>query len=158
MILPALVYPEATLFVLETLGQRERIHQMTHLFRYEILTTFDESTLHESLRTWISAWMDFSLQFLTRDGDASIVLAQKSVDLLRSGKRTLYLQALRSFFSFFFLSRNLDITPDKTTAYTDFMVHEFEQSLLRFLDGKDVDLREAPRYDMSSLFGVSPDL
>ncbi len=153
LVLVSLLYPEATLYILDQLGKRDEIVRMTSLYRYETLQIFEENTLHESIRGWISFWMSFSGQFLAQESN-SVVLAQKFLNLLESEDRKLFTDTITQFFQFFLVTRNIELESHRARSYSIFIIEEFEKIMKQLLDRSDVDLRMQQDIDVKSLFGV----
>lgn len=129
LVLVSLLYPEATLYILEQLGKRDEIVRMTSLYRYETLQIFEENTLHESIRGWISFWMSFSGQFLSQETN-SVVLSQKFIHLLSSEEdRSLFIDVLTQFFQFFLTTRNIQLEYKRARSYSMFIMSEFEKTV-----------------------------
>ncbi len=151
--LVALIYPEATLYILDQIGKRDEIVRMTSLYRYQTLQIFEEKTLHESIRGWISFWMSFSSQFLVQESN-SVVLGQKLLILLESDDRKIFTEALMRFFQFFLTTRNIEINESLARSYSVFIVSEFEKIITHWMEQADGDLRSSQDIDVKTLFGV----
>ena len=60
----ALFYPDATFYVLENLGKKEKLNLLLSLPKNEELQDFDEKTTHSDIKKWMSEWILFTESFL----------------------------------------------------------------------------------------------
>jgi hypothetical protein len=51
--------------MLSKIGKNEKIHELLSLHRYSEETAFHEANLHETIRIWMSTWVNTSKQYLT---------------------------------------------------------------------------------------------
>lgn len=150
----ALVYPESALYVLTKLDKKTIIDSLLGIHRYPEKITFDESSLHHSIRTWMSHWVQFSGNYLVNP-DSSVILEQKLLQFIKnSDTRILLERAISQFLFFFFSSRNLEISTKVTDGYADFILREYQKILEKSLDGADSDLMNLESPDQVHLFGL----
>ncbi len=152
----ALIYPESALYVLSKLGRKEDIDLLLSLHRYEVLTDLDESTLHPSIRTWMSTWSQFTQQFLQGE-EGSVIMHQKLLSQMQWNERPLLERALAESIQFFFFSRNINMPQKTAISYADFILKEHIKVLKTVLSTVDTDLTlssDTP-FDAGSLFGLS---
>ncbi len=152
----SLIYPESALYILTYFDRKEDINFLLNLHRYEHLIDMDESTLHPSIRTWMSTWSQMTQQFLF-DKEWSVIMFQKLLSLMQGKDKDIFIQALKQSIWFFFLSRNINIEEKVTEWYAQFILKEYIKNIKNLLTGSDNDLllwSDLP-LDASSLFGLS---
>jgi hypothetical protein len=152
----ALIYPESALYILSISWKKSDIDILLNLHRYESLTEMDESTLHPTIRTWMSTWSQMTQQFLL-DPEWSVIMYQKMLSFLQGKEKNILKWAIQQAISFFFLSRNIHIQDKVAESYSEFIIKEYVRNIKEFLNGADVELlinSDLP-LDASSLFGLS---
>jgi hypothetical protein len=148
----ALFYPEATLYMLTSLDKKGDIEELLSLHRYPEKTEFQESTLHDSIRSWMSLWISHSKHYLTHPS-FSIVLKKKLTDFLSDGQKSS--KTLSVCLLFFFESRNLSIREATVRGYASFLSKEYLDTIEKSLQGDDVSLlQNIGTEDPYSLFGM----
>jgi hypothetical protein len=123
----ALVYPDATHHVFHATGESERIHLLKTLHHYDEPWGFHEATLHESIRRWITVWIESLDRYIVLDG-TSIVMQKKFSSLLDE-KESIILQGITEFVLFFFQSRNIVISRSTTVSYAQFIITNIRKTL-----------------------------
>ena len=153
LFLIALVYPEASYYLLEKTGQWAYKQSLLSLFRYSEPTTFSDA-IHVSLRDWITLWLTTGEQFITHP-EASVVLVQKFSELLSSPTHGVVARkSLATIFRFFFREKNVILSPEKSLAYSDFILSQLKTSLEASLLHMDSDLKEVKEIREQDLFGI----
>jgi hypothetical protein len=152
----SLIYPESALYILTYFDRKDDINLLLNLHRYERMIEMDESTLHPSIRTWMSTWSQMTQQFLF-DNEWSVIMYQKLLALMQWKEGEICVQALKQSIAFFFLSRNIIIEDKVVEWYAQFILKEYIKNIKNLLTGSDSDLLawlDAP-LDSSTLFGLS---
>ena len=116
----SLIYPDAAHHVFHSIWLPERIHLMQTLYRYDAPWNFHESDLHESLRGWISVWIDSYDKYLVTE-DASLIMQKKFANMIQKSEKKI-LSWITEFVFFFFQSRNVIISRSTTEAYSHFIL------------------------------------
>ncbi len=122
--LVAFVYPEATLYMSLHLHKEEMMNSLKKLSRNQTMVPFNENSLDESIRNWMSLWITTWYDFVLHQ-DASIIMNHKLFSLLKSeeSKNILTLWVI-SVLIFFFQTRNISITQSVARRYADFIVSQ----------------------------------
>jgi hypothetical protein len=147
----SLVYPEAALHILTSLGRKQDIEILLSIHKYEKRVDLDESTLHPSIRSWMNTWSYTSRMYLI-ENEASTVQKQRLIHLLESQDKDIIIRAFAFSLSFFFLSRNIIIDTKKARSYAEFMIAEYKDSLHKNLKTADTDLIFSEKEIESSRF------
>jgi hypothetical protein len=146
-----LIYPDAAHSVLHTIGQWQRINLLKTLYRYDTPWNFQESELHESIRQWMSVWIDSMDQYIVSDG-ASIVMQKKFISMI-DNQEAIILKWITDFVFFFFESRNIVISPSTTESYARFILKNIYTTLQRSLaDHPDKEIINENKVSDSALF------
>jgi hypothetical protein len=151
--LTALVYPESALHILTKAQKKDTINLLLSLHRYETPENFNEHSLHPSIRAWMSAWVQFSADYLVGES-ASQVLHHKLRNMMHGEQKEKLHASLSGFIYFFFTSRNLQIHKNTTDSYADFIMSEYLKLLEKTLQTTDPDLLDTTTMDASKLFGI----
>lgn len=151
--LVALIYPDAALFLFGTLGSHEKAMKITTLHRYDTPVEFHEQDIHASLRDWMSLWVSATEKYLART-DASVIISQKLLQLLRGKSSETAILASERFFRFFFTSRNVLLPEKQSYQYARFITDLILKSVEQSLVGADEDLKQQPTIDEKDLFGI----
>lgn len=77
----AIVYPEASLYLLESIGKKEEIHTLLDIHRAHEIEDFHEASLHPSIRLWMSKWVQYG-KIYTISEKTSLVLLNKVYSML----------------------------------------------------------------------------
>lgn len=153
LFLIALVYPEASYYLLEKTGQSNYKHSILTLHRYSEPTPLNDS-IHASLRDWITLWLTAWEQFITHT-DASVVLVQKFSDLTsHSASLEIGKNSLAQIFWFFFSEKNVVLTTESAKSYATFILSQLKTSVESSLLHMDQDLKEAKKIEERDLFGI----
>lgn len=147
----SLVYPDAADYIFRKTNDHQNFSNILHLHVYEKVIDFDEDTIHESIRTWISLWMNVSQKFLLQE-DASIILHKKLIDIISTNNRQVANEVFRNFFVFFFERRNVQIDQNRAQLYSSFIISEFEKGIKKILENSDKDLTSTTQLDSNTLF------
>jgi competence protein ComGF len=149
----ALIYPDATHHVFHATGESERIHLLKTLHHYDEPWGFHESTLHESIRRWMTVWIESLDRYIVLEGTS--IMMQKKFSLLIEEKELIILQSITEFVLFFFQSRNIIISRSTTGSYAQFILKNIRQTLQKSIDTHpDADMiRQVPVTEMD-LFGL----
>jgi hypothetical protein len=149
----ALIYPDAAHHVFHAIWESERIHQMQSLHRYDEPWIFHEWDLHETLRGWMSIWIDSFDKYIV-SAWASLIMQKKFATMIEQSE-PLILSGITEFVLFFFQSRNIVITRSVTEPYSRFILKNIrstlQASISRNPDG-DIIIDDS-KIDMS-LFGL----
>jgi hypothetical protein len=149
----ALIYPDAAHHVFHAIWESERIHQMQSLHRYDEPWIFHEWDLHETLRGWMSIWIDSFDKYIV-SAWASLIMQKKFATMIEQSE-SLILSGITEFVLFFFQSRNIVITRSVTEPYSRFILKNIrstlQASISRNPDG-DIIIDDS-KIDMS-LFGL----
>lgn len=94
--------------------------KITTLHRYAEPTVFHENEIHQSLRDWISMWINAVEKFLNLP-DRSIIISQKLLSLITLDSPEIAIIASERFFRFFFTSRNLLLPEKQALQYARFI-------------------------------------
>lgn len=152
--LTALVYPESALYILTKQEKKDVIESLLSLHRYESKETFNENTLHPSIRSWMSTWVQFSWIYLAHE-ESSTILQKKLLHLMTEGKsKEIIKRSLNQFLLFFFQSRNIEISTKTIDAYAIFILRGYEELLDRSLQWVDPDILLSPTDESIKLFGL----
>lgn len=148
----ALFYPEATIYLLTAIGKHDDIKILLSMHREEDLVDFDESSLHPSIRTWMSTWVQAGQLFIVQD-TMSTILKKKLLDLFQSN--IALSDALSEGIYFFFTSRNLRVSKKTTQSYAVHITHEYIVALKKSIQWWEQDLLEDVSLDNHALFWLS---
>ena len=139
----ALIYPDAAYHVLVNIGQWDRIHALKTLHRYEEPWNFQESTLHESIRQWMSIWIDaFDKYSITEN--SSLIMQKRFFSMIENSE-SIILSSITDFVWFFFSSRNIIISTSVTESYARFILKNIRTTLQKSLNShpdKDIIIEE----------------
>lgn len=135
----SLVYPEAALHILESLGQKEDIKILLALHKYEHMRDLVENDLHPSIREWMSTWSNISKIYVTSD-ESSLVMRNKLLNLLENKSEEIFLESETFSLTFFFLSRHIRIEQKKARSYASFIMKELISVLRKSVQSGDNDL------------------
>ncbi len=153
LFLIALIYPEASYYLLEKTGQGAYKQNILSLYRYGEPVAFSD-TIHVSLRDWITVWLTTGEQFITHP-EASVVLVQKFSELISSSVQgAVARKSLATVFRFFFQEKNIVLSPEKSLAYSDFILSQLKTSMEASLLHMDSDLKEVKEIRERDLFGI----
>ena len=149
----ALFYPEATIHMLTVIGKHEDIQLLLSIHREDTMKDFDESSLHPSIRTWMSVWVQSSQAYITHP-EMSIILQDKLLHLLSDD--TSLVSSLADWLLFFFRSRNLHAQKRTMVRYAEHIVNEYVVSLEKSLSLSDEkDLFDRKTIEDHVFFGLS---
>lgn len=149
----ALFYPEATIHLLTTIGKPKDIDLLLSIHREAEMSQFDESSLHPTIRTWMSVWVQSSQIYMTQ-AEMSVVLQNKLLWLLSHDKSIL--DALAQGLLFFFRSRNLHAEKRTMLLYAEHIIREYITSLEKALNNsEDKELIETSVIEDHIFFGLS---
>ena len=154
MSLISLVYPEAALHILTSLGRKKDVDILLSIHKYEKRVDLDESILHPSIRSWMNTWSYTSRIYLI-DPTTSVVLSKKLAGFFEGKARSDIVDIFGYTIHFFFTSRNIIIDHKKARSYAEFIISEYADSLEAFLSWADTDLTNLESDVASSaLFGL----
>lgn len=149
----SLIYPEAAHYVFHSIGLPERIDMMRILYRYDEPWSFHESQLHESLRSWISIWIDSYDKYLVAE-DASLIMQKKFFMMIQNSERVI-LSWITEFVFFFFQSRNIVISRSTTEAYSLFILNNISKTLENSVSiHPDKEITQEEQVANTTLFGL----
>ena len=132
----ALFYPEATIHILTQIKKEEDITLLLSLHRYDGETEFDESTLHPTIRTWMSTWVHAGQLYITDN----------------------YLtEALALCLQFFFTSRHLKASSRIMTRYAEHIISEYQKALRKSLETGDQTMFSDDVPSDHAFFGIETD-
>lgn len=151
--LVALVYPDAALYLFQAVGSPHSAMKITNLHRYIEPTVFHEDEIHQSLRDWISMWINAVEKFLNLP-DRSIVLSQKFLLLITLDSPEIAILASERFFRFFFTSRNLLLPEKQALQYARFITDLIHNAAKKSLEWADIDLTRTEKLDEKDLFWI----
>lgn len=123
----ALIYPDAAHYILHTIWKTEDIHILKTLYRYDEPWVFHEWNLHETIRKWMSIWIDSFDKYMVSD-DASIIMQKKFIAMIDESEKII-LWGLTDFLFFFFESRNIIISYTTTESYARFILKNLYKTL-----------------------------
>lgn len=139
----ALIYPDAANYILHIIGKSEDIHVLKTLHRYDEPWIFHEWNLHESIRKWMSIWIDSFDKYIVSD-DASIIMQKKFIAMIDESEKII-LWGITDFVFFFFESRNIIISYATTESYARFILNNLYKTLEKSLNShpdKDIILEQ----------------
>ncbi len=154
LVIIALVYPEAAHHLFIKLGKNIPIDTYTKIHHYSELCEFHDDHLDTSIRDWVTLWMGSAQEFLSRN-DNSVILHQKTIDLLSTSTRNIAEKSVSVFFSFFLKTANVTIESRKSETYALFIISEYEKILHMFLDSADNDLTQKTSVNTNDFFGMN---
>lgn len=147
----ALIYPEASHNVMNSVGQGERINLLKSLYRYDAPWNFHEWDLHESIRQWMSVWIDSMDQYIVSNG-ASLMMQKKFLAMIDT-QEIVILKWITDFVFFFFESRNIIISLSTTESYARFILKNIHTTLQKsLLNHPDKEIINENDISNSSLF------
>ena len=100
----ALIYPDAAHYILHTIWKTEDIHILKTLYRYDEPWVFHEWNLHETIRKWMSIWIDSFDKYMVSD-DASIIMQKKIYCYDRWIRENHLMRTYRLFVLLFWISQ-----------------------------------------------------
>lgn len=137
----SLIYPDASNYIFHAIDKPDRIHTMQKLYRYDELWQFQESNLHESLRDWMSLWID-SMDRFFRAKEVSVVMHHKFITLCENSEADI-LKSISALVYFFFEGRNIQIPITLTDAYAQFILKNMLNTIGNSIEQyEDKDLLE----------------
>ncbi len=151
--LMALVYPESAYMIFHKVEKNIDTTIYASLHHYKEQIVFSNDTLHPSLREWVTLWMSSSQLFLLQD-ESSVILQQKTLNLFETPLSHISHTAVSHFFSFFLASRNIIIEKKQADTYSDFILSEYQNTIKKFLQNADIDLKKAMTIEETDLFGI----
>ncbi len=123
----ALVYPDASHYILHHIGQWEKIHILKTLHRYPEPWSFHESSLDGSIREWITLWIDaFDKYIIT--SESSLLMQKRFISMIDKSE-SIILSSIADFFTFFFQTRNIIISAPTTDSYARFILKNIRNTL-----------------------------
>lgn len=147
----SLIYPDAAHHILYAIGEWERIHLLKWLHRYDTSWVFNEKELDESIRKWMTLWIDSLDRFIVADG--SSIMMQKKFIYMIENQETIILKWITDFVFFFFESRNIIISLSTTESYSRFILKNIHTTLQKsLLSHPDRDITNEENVSDSSLF------
>lgn len=147
----SLFFGEAALYIANYLGRHDDLERYTHIHTYPNRVPFDDKTIDPSIREWITLWLSDTERFLAHQ-ESSTILHQKLLTLISGPKRVFAREALSMFFIFFLHLRNVEIDTKKATVYAEYILSVQENSLKKFLEHADGDLKASREIESSMLF------
>ena len=123
----ALVYPDAAHHVFHAINQPDRLRYLQGLYRYESPWNFQESELHESIRQWMSVWIE-SLDKYIATNESSIIMQKKFLTMIDESEWVI-LAGITDFVYFFFQTRNIIISVSTTESYARFILKNIRENL-----------------------------
>lgn len=151
--LVALVYPDAALYLFQAVGKPHSAMQITTLHRYTEPTVFHENEIHQSLRDWMSMWINAVEKFLNLP-DRSIVISQKFLSLITLDSPEIAILASERFFRFFFTSRNLLLPEKQALQYARFITKLIHNAAKKSLEWADTDLIKTEKMEDTNLLWI----
>lgn len=139
----ALIYPDAAHYILQIIGKTEDIHILKTLYRYDEPWIFHEWNLHETIRKWMSIWIDSFDKYIVSD-DSSIIMQKKFIAMIDESEKII-LWWLTDFLFFFFESRNIIISYTTTESYARFILKNLYKTLEKSVSAhpdKDIILEQ----------------
>jgi hypothetical protein len=153
LVIIALVFPEASAYLLRQTGLDEKVSTISGLFHSSEKVLFDDTILDPSLREWITLWLTATERFLL-SSSASTILSQKLLWLIIKNEDGVTLDSVGVFFRHFFISRNIIISEEKSRAYAWYIISQMRDSLDAHIITLDPELRREQSVDARDLFGV----
>ncbi|NRH20581.1 hypothetical protein HOO68_00870 [Candidatus Gracilibacteria bacterium] len=149
----ALVYPDAAYHVFHSIDQGDRMKSLQLLYRYEIPWNFNESELDESIRQWMSIWIESFDKYISTAG-SSVIMQKKFLSMI-SNSEIIILGGITDFVYFFFQSRNIIISISTTESYARFILKNIQENLQKSLSQHpDIDILNREDITDSVLFGL----
>lgn len=154
LVIIGLLYPEATIYMLTAIGKHQDIQLLLSIHRETEPKEFNESSLHPTIRTWMSTWVQSWQVFIMQD-TMSIILKNKLLTLLEQD--VFLIDALSDTLAFFFASRNIHASKRITHSYAQHITSEYIVALKRSIDLWDKDLLLDITIDHDALFWLAPE-
>lgn len=129
----ALFYPDATYFLADSLGNKEKINLLLSLPKNENLEIFDEKKIHPNIQKWITEWISLMEKFLIQD-NSSILMTKKFLTDISTDKKILIHNILSRFLIFFFKTRNVIISEEKSLEYAGFIQKNLINLLQKYIE------------------------
>lgn len=149
----ALIYPDAAYHIFTSIGQADRIHVLKNLHRYDEPWEFQESQVHESIRQWMSIWIDAFDKYSIID-DASLIMQKRFYSMIENSE-AIILASLSDFVWFFFSSRNIIISSSVIDSYARFILKNIRITLQKSINNNpDKDILEEQSSSDIELFGL----
>ncbi len=149
----ALIYPDAAHYVLHSIGRWESIHLLKTLHRYESHWNFHEGDLHESIRQWMTVWIDTFDRYMVHEG-SSLIMQRKFISMIEN-QESVILKGITDIVFFFFESRNIIISLSTTESYARFILKNMYITLKKSLAmHPDREILEEWKVSDSTLFGL----
>ncbi len=152
----SLFYPDATYYVVDSLGKPEKLNLLLSLPRYETLTEFNEQDIRIEIRNWISEWIILMESFLLHES-SSLLMSKKFMNLLSGEYASKVEENLSDFLKFFFAMRNISISNEKSREYARFIQKNISQKIQSFLSLQEKNLQELitdSNLTADDLFGI----
>lgn len=152
----ALFYPDATFYVADMLGKKEKLSLLLSLPRMESAIPFDEKNIPEGIRMWMSEWIALMDEFLLHES-ASILMNKKILQMI-SWEHALVIEGIMShILIFFFSGRNILLDEKKSREYARFIIKNIHEKLQKYCELQDRAMRELmtdAELTSDDLFGI----
>jgi hypothetical protein len=153
LVIIALIFPEGSAYLLRQTWFDEKVSTISGLFHSSEDISFDDTALDPSLREWITLWLTATEKFLLSSA-ASTILSQKLLQLIKKDEDKLALGSVGVFFRYFFISRKIKISEEKSRAYAQYIISQMQDALNSHITTLDPELRMEHAVDPRDLFGV----
>lgn len=152
----SLFYPDATFYVSDILGKKEKIKLLLALPRLEAEIPFDEKNIPTEIRTWMSEWIVLMDEFLLHES-ASILMNKKILEMISGEHFSLIERIVSKILIFFFKGRNIVLDEQKSREYSRFILKNIHGKLQKYLTLQEQavkDLITDVELTSDDLFGI----
>lgn len=137
----SLFYPDATFFVADSLGKKEKLNLLLSLPRHDVVQFFDEKNIHPAISGWMSEWIILMESFLVGE-DSSMLMVKKYSQILSSSSKNIFEENFCRLLVFFFETRNIKIDDNTAMNYTRFILKNTRNNLDKFLEMQSKNVQE----------------
>lgn len=137
----SLFYPDATYYVVDTLGKKEKMNLLLSLPRYETLIDFNENAIHKEIRSWVSEWIILMEIFILHES-SSLLMNKRIFSMISHEHSALIERVLAGFLVFFFAMRNIKIPEEKSREYARFIMKNMSGKMQNYLNIHEKNLQE----------------
>lgn len=137
----SLFYPDATYYVVDILGKKEKMNLLLSLPKYENLIDFNENTIHKDIQLWVREWIVLMELFILHES-SSLLMNKKIFSMISSKHLALTERVLTDFLIFFFAMRNVKIPTEKSREYARFIIKNMSTKIQSFLQIQEKSLQE----------------
>lgn len=151
----SLFYPDATFYVADSLGKKDKLNLLLSLPRSETIQFFDEKNIHPAISWWMREWIVLMESFVISP-DSSILMMKKFSELISGQELANIEKNFTTFIIFFFQTRNIKIDDATARNYARFILKNLRDNLFKYLQSQSENIQELlsdATTDVNDFFG-----